>query len=54
MDIQKITTDSHELAHLKAIYLESFPPEERLDFELLLAKQQAGKGNILGFLKTKH
>ncbi|UTR06136.1 GNAT family N-acetyltransferase [Alkalihalobacillus sp. LMS6] len=53
MDIQAITTDSDELAHLKAIYLDSFPPEERLDFEQLLAKQQAGKGRFLGFYKEE-
>ena len=48
MDIHKISVDSDELSELEKLYLEVFPKEERLDFNLLVAKEKAGKGNFLG------
>lgn len=48
MDIRNIEVGSSELNEYKKLYLEAFPSEERLDFELLTAKVKDGKGNFLG------
>lgn len=49
MEVRNISSDNDELIHIKKLYLEAFPEEERLDFKLLTEKQNVGKGNFLGF-----
>ncbi len=52
MNIRSISVDSDERNELEKLYLEVFPKEERLDFNLLVAKEKAGKGNFLGLFNN--
>lgn len=51
MTIQRVDfNDPNELSHIKALYMEAFPDDERAPFSMLLKRARKGKAEMYSFL----